>query len=59
MTINEFTEAQIVAGARCLADRSAAICNVDREDNWKIYGEDFLQDFRLALEAAQAVKEQK
>jgi hypothetical protein len=46
-----FTEDQIVTVARALADRSADACNVNREDNWKIYGNDFIEDARAAIAA--------
>jgi hypothetical protein len=46
-----FTEDQIVTVARALADRSADACNVNREDNWKIYGDDFIEDARAAIAA--------
>lgn len=42
----------ISAAARVLADRSADACGVNREDNWKIYSEDFMADAKAALEAA-------
>jgi hypothetical protein len=38
--------------ARSLADRSADECGVDREDNWMIYGDQFLADADAALRAA-------
>lgn len=43
-----------IAAARALAERSAAQCGVDAEDNWKIYGEDFIADAEAALNAAGA-----
>ena len=44
----------VVAAARVLAQRAAAQCNVDAEDNWKVYGEDYLQEAEAALNAAGA-----
>lgn len=51
---SEWTDAQVSAAGRALADRSAAECNVDKDDNWKVYGHDFIEDARLALTAARA-----
>jgi hypothetical protein len=47
-------EAQITAAARALSNHNADICNVNRDDNWMIYGEDFRERAKVALEAAQA-----
>lgn len=49
-----FTQDQIVAAARALSDRSATACNVNKLDNWDIYGGEFIDDARAALEAAGA-----
>jgi len=46
------TEAQILAAARALADRSADSCNVNRDDNWMIYSSEFIEDARIAFTAA-------
>jgi len=51
----EFTEADIFAAARVLADRSAEACGVDKDDNWKIYSEDFIADARTALAAIRSL----
>jgi hypothetical protein len=48
------SEAMISAAARALANRSADVCNVDREDNWKVYSNVFIEDARAALTAAGA-----
>lgn len=45
------TDAQISAAARHMSDRSAAVCNVDKDDNWKVYGQDFIDELREAIEA--------
>lgn len=37
--------------ARILSDRNADVCGVDREDNWKIYYSEFIQDALAVLEA--------
>ena len=44
----------VVAAARALNSRAAEQCNVDPEDQWKVYGEAFLQDAEAALTAAAA-----
>lgn len=46
-----FTEQQISKAARVLADRNAAICNVNKDDNWAIYGNDFIEDVRAIVAA--------
>ena len=38
--------------ARALSDRQADACNVDREDQWKLYSEDFVADVEAMLAAA-------
>lgn len=48
------TDAQITAAARALANENADTCNVNREDNWMIYGDSFRESAKIALEAAQA-----
>jgi hypothetical protein len=44
----------VSAMARVLSDRQADACNVDREDQWKIYGQDFIDDVTAMLAAAPA-----
>lgn len=46
------TEAQVVAAARVLNKRAAEACNVDEEDSWKTYGDEYKDDAREALQAA-------
>lgn len=41
----------IAKAARVLCDRVADQCNVDRDDNWKTYGEMYRQDATAMLEA--------
>lgn len=36
---------------RTLANRSADDCCVDREDNWKLYSDDYIADAIAALDA--------
>lgn len=35
--------------ARVLSDRAASACCVDPEDNWKVYGHEFIDDVRAML----------
>ena len=44
----------VSAMARILADRNADACNVNREDNWAIYGQDYIDDVTAMLAAAPA-----
>jgi hypothetical protein len=46
------TEDQITAAARALSNDNADICNVNREDNWMLYGDSFRETAKIALEAA-------
>ena len=39
----------VSAMARTLADRSADACNVNREDNWAIHGQDYIDDVTAML----------
>ncbi len=48
------TAAQISAGARWMSDHSAEVCNVNKDDNWKAYGQSFIDEFRSAILAAGA-----
>ncbi len=50
------TDEMVVAAARVLSDRQAAACNVDCGDMWKLHGNDFIDDARAALEAANGIK---
>ena len=51
--MEKFTEAQVVAAARALCERNAEVCNVDARDNWNIYGNEFIEDARVALAAVE------
>ena len=44
----------VSAMARVLSDRQADSCNVDRDDQWKIYGQDFIDDVTAMLAAPAA-----
>lgn len=43
----------VSAMARVLSDRSADACNIDRTDNWAMYGQEYIEDVQAML-AAQA-----
>ena len=44
----------VSAMARVLSDRSADACNIDRTDNWAIYGQEYIGDVQAMLAAAPA-----
>lgn len=46
------TQEQIVAGAKALNKRTAEICGTDEGDQWKVYGEELIEDSRAVLTAA-------
>ena len=50
----QFDRHRMTAMARILADRNADACNVNREDNWAIYGQDYIDDVTAMLAAAPA-----
>ena len=41
----------VSAMARVLSDRAARACSVDPDDNWKIYGQDYITDVQAMLAA--------
>ena len=43
----------VSAMAKVLSDRAASACCVDPDDNWKIYGQEYIEDVRAMLSAAQ------
>jgi hypothetical protein len=51
------TDDMVVAAARALNKAHCQACNVDEEDSWKVYGNDYLHDARIALTAAHGIKE--
>jgi hypothetical protein len=51
------TDEMVVAAGRMLSDRQAAACNVDCGDMWNLHGNDFIDDARVALEAALGIGE--
>lgn len=42
----------VYAMARVLSDRSADACNIDRTDNWAMYGHEYIEDVQAMLAAA-------
>ena len=44
----------VSAMARVLSDRSADACNIDRTDNWAMYGQEYIEDVQAMLSAATA-----
>lgn len=45
----------VVAAARAMNKRMAEQCNVDADDQWKLYGDDMLSDAKAILDAAGAI----
>ena len=41
----------VSAMAKVLSDRSADACNIDRTDNWAMYGHEFIDDVQAMLDA--------
>jgi hypothetical protein len=46
------TDAQISKAARYLSDKCADECAVDKEDYWKIYGQEAIDELVAAIESA-------
>ena len=46
------------AMAKVLSDRVASACCVDPDDNWKIYGQEYIEDVRAMLAAPTVKAEQ-
>ena len=42
----------VSAMARVLSDRSADACNIDRDDNWAMYGQEYIEDVQAMLAAS-------
>jgi len=42
--------------ARVLSDRSADACNIDRTDNWAMYGGEYIEDVQAMLAAPAPVE---
>ena len=43
----------VSAMAKVLSDRSADACNIDRTDNWAMYGQEYIEDVRAMLAATE------
>lgn len=52
--VQQVSVPDVSAMARVLADRHADACNVNREDNWAIYGRDYIDDVTAIIAAAPA-----
>ncbi|WP_178113423.1 hypothetical protein [Pseudomonas xionganensis] len=48
----------VSAMARVLSDRSADACNIDRTDNWAMYGQEYIEDVQAMLAAAPSPSKQ-
>ena len=42
----------VSAMARVLSDRSADACNIDRDDNWAMYGQEYIENVQAMLAAS-------
>lgn len=51
---NAVSSANVPFMARFLADRTAKVCNVDKDDHWKQYGQDWIDDVTAMLAALSA-----
>ncbi|QJC75458.1 hypothetical protein [Stenotrophomonas maltophilia] len=49
---NDTPSQKVTAAARALCRRASEAFNVDFEDNWKIYGHEYIKDAEAALVAA-------
>lgn len=38
------SQAEVSKAARFISDRQSKECNVDADDNWKVYGDEFIED---------------
>lgn len=54
----KFTEQQVSIVARSLSDSAALVCQVDKDDNWKFYGENYIEEAKTALAALSAAAPQ-
>ena len=48
---------QITAAAKALCRQASIACNVDFDDNWKVYGDEYIADATAALNAAHGIGE--
>ena len=49
------TDEMASKAGRALSDLYATECGIDKEDNWKVYGSDFIGTARLVLAAAHGI----
>lgn len=54
----KFTEQQVSIVGRSLSDSAALVCQVDKDDNWKFYGENYIEEAKTALAALSAAAPQ-
>lgn len=52
MKPEDVTDEMVVAAARCMKKLMADECSIDEGDQWKIYGDNFMEDSRKILAAA-------
>lgn len=50
------TDEMASKAGRALSDLYATECGIDKDDNWKVYGSDFIETAKLVLEAAHGIK---
>ena len=50
------TDEMASKAGRALSDLCATECGIDKEDNWKVYGSDFIETAKLVLAAAHGIK---
>ena len=50
------TDEMVSKAGRALSDLYATECGIDKDDNWKVYGSDFIETAKLVLEAAHGIK---
>ena len=46
----------VSAMAKVLSDRAADACNINRDDNWAMYGQEYIDDVQAMLEVARLNK---
>ena len=46
----------VSAMAKVLSDRAADACNINRDDNWAMYGQEYIDDVQAMLEVARPNK---
>jgi hypothetical protein len=57
LAVSAENNAMVTAAARALCKNASEVCNVDFEDNWKIYGDEIYKpEAQLALDACGALE---